>query len=50
MTVSLRSAKDDPLDGQPVGNNTPHAAAFKVLLKEQILLFWGKKKKIHNGF
>lgn len=45
----LKEHKDGALDGQLVGINTPHAAAFKVLLHERILLSW-KKKKIHNGF
>lgn len=40
----LKEHKDGALDGQLVGINTPHAAAFKVLLHERILLSWKKKK------
>lgn len=35
--------KDSTLDGQLVVINMPHAAAFKVLLQERILLSWKKK-------
>lgn len=40
----LKEHKDGTLDGQRAGINTPHAAAFKVLLQERILLSWKKKK------
>lgn len=40
----LKEHKDGTLDGQLVGIDTPHAAAFKVLLQKQILLSWKKKK------
>lgn len=45
----LKEHKDGTLDGQ-LGINTPHAAAFKVLLQERILLSWKKINLIHNGF
>lgn len=41
----FKEHKDGTLGGQLVGINTPHAAAFKVLLQERILLSWQKKKK-----
>lgn len=38
----LKEHKDGTLDCQLVGINTPHAAAFKVLLREWSLLSWKK--------